>query len=112
MELSNKLKQRQIRLQYENEVNSSSDTHSVLESNNSENEMSVGEINIQLKQKPKHKLNICNQNINWSCYKASCVVYYCSCLGRYRMNNCCIYIYIYVISKLGAIRVLGEGGRH
>ena len=58
MELSNKLKQCQIRLQHENEVNSSSETHSVLESNNSKNEMSVREINIQLKQKPKHKQNL------------------------------------------------------
>ena len=55
MELSNKLKLRQIRLQHENEVNSSSDLHSDLESNNSEDEMSVGEVNIKVKQKPKHK---------------------------------------------------------
>ena len=58
MELSNKLKQRQRRLQHENEVNSSSDMHSDLESNNSENEMSVGEVNIKVKQKPKREQNL------------------------------------------------------
>lgn len=55
MELSNKLKQQQRRLQHENEVDSSSDMHSELESDNSENEMSVGEVNVKVKQIPKHK---------------------------------------------------------
>ena len=49
MELSNKLKQRQIRPQHQNEANSSSDTHYDLESNNIENEMSVGEVNFNVK---------------------------------------------------------------
>ena len=57
MELSNKLKQRQRRLQHTNEVNSPSDMYSDLESDNSENEMSVGEVNIKVKQNSKANKN-------------------------------------------------------
>ena len=55
MELSNKLKQPQRRFQHANELNSPSDMYSDLESDNSENEMSVGEVNIKVKQKLKSK---------------------------------------------------------
>jgi hypothetical protein len=63
--------------------------HSDLGSDNSENEMSVEEVNIKIKQKHKNKQKLISmiKTMAGTSLHVLFITYYCNCLGRYMQHR-------------------------